>query len=242
MAFSLENEMIPVIKSQYKQFINKSSLSPIAYAEELPVNYRIVDLVFAPIQTSVEVLNSIDEYKTSLKKLNMSQLDVLSIFMMNPKGTSIHQLSKILRMKPEKIHKDYINLFLELKLIQRKSRYIYTSTDWASVYPHYVVAIEAKLTKWQEALEQAIYNLNFADYSYVAMDHRMNFRQDIVEKFIIANVGLLSVGENNKVTVIYKPKKNRSFRYSDFRLQRLRLCRDLICKNSKWNLINIPGE
>ena len=241
MAFSLENEMIPIIKSQYNLLLNKSSLSPIAYAEELPVNYRIVDLVFAPMQTSIDVLNNI-EYKKSLKKLNMSQLDVLSIFMTNPKGISIHHLNKILRLKPEKIHNDYLNWFLELKLIQRKSKYIYTSTEWASVYPQYVVAVEAKLTKWQEALEQAIYNLNFADYSYVAMDHSMNFRQDIVDKFINANVGLLSVGENNKVTVIYKPKKNRSFRYSDFRLQRLRLCRDLICKNSKWNLINNRGE
>lgn len=236
MAFALENQMIPVIKSQYNMFINTTSFGSVAYAEELPVNHRIVDLLFAPMQTSAEALNNVG-YKKSLKKLNMSQLDVLSIFMTNPNGVSIQNLSKILRMKPDKVHEHYLNLFLELELIQRNSRYTYTSTGWASITPLYVVAIEAKLTKWQEALDQAIYNLNFADYSYVAMDHSMNFRQNIIEKFIEANIGLLSVSVNNEIIVVYEPKKNNSYKYSDFRLQRLRLCRDLICQNSKWNII-----
>ncbi|ELK41459.1 hypothetical protein QYF48_17325 [Brevibacillus agri] len=236
MAFSLENEMIPIIKSKYTTILNKESLNRIAYAEELPVNHRIVDLLFAPMQIAVETLNN-NSYKKSFKKLNMAQLDVLSIFLTNPKGVSIQKLIKILRMKPDKIHDQYLELFLELGLIQKVSRYSYISTGWTNVFPLYVVAIEAKLTKWQEALEQAIYNLTFADYSYVAMDNSVNFKDSIIEKFIEANIGLIRVSEENDITVVYEPKRNKLYRYSDFRLQRLRLCRDLICKNSKWNLI-----
>lgn len=236
MEFALEMEMIPIIKSQYETLLNKEVDSLIAVAEELPVNHRIVDLLFAPIHADTNTLNN-NNYKRSLKKLNTSQLDVLAIFMTHQKGISIQRLSKILRMKPEKIKDSYLNRFLELELVQQISKYTYSSTGWSTVSPTYVVAIEAKLVKWQEALDQAVYNLNFADYSYVAMDQGVQFKPEMVQKFMDANIGLMSVSANSTVTILFEPKKNKSYKYSDFRLQRLRLCRDLICQNSKWGFI-----
>lgn len=236
MSFALEVDMIPVIKSKYNTFVHEQTINPVAFAEELPVNYRIVDLLFAPIQINIEALNN-PLYKNALKKLSMQQLDVLSIFMTNHKGISIQRVSKILRMEPDKVREIYLERFLELELIRRDSRYTYSSTDWVEVNPLYVVAIEAKLNKWKDALEQGIYNHKFADYSYVALDGSFNLKQSIVDKFIEANVGLISVSTENSISIVFEPNRNQSYRQSDFRLQRLRLCRDLICKNSKWSLI-----
>lgn len=235
MAFALEIQMIPTIKAHINTLLNNLTLDTTAIAEELPVNHRIVDLAFATMQADAKVLNN-NEYKKAFNKLNMQQLDVLSIFL-EQRRISIQKLSKHLRMKPTKIQDQYLKKFIELELIEKVSKYTYCSTEWASFTPLKIVAVEAKLTNWQEALGQAAYNLSFADFSYVAMDQRINSKPEVVQKFIQLNVGLISVNDNEEINILHQPTKNINFKQKDFRLQRLRLCRDLICRNSKWNLV-----
>jgi hypothetical protein len=57
----------------------------------------------------------------------------------------------------------YLGQFINYGLVAKRSRYSYASTGWRQALPACVVAIEAKLSKWHEVLQQAIDNQVFAD-------------------------------------------------------------------------------
>lgn len=236
MPFSMENEMIPVIKENIKMLFDQDC-STMAFAQELPVNHRIVDLAFASMNK--DYIKIIDDaaLKRAFRKLSMMQLDVLSIFYQSPEELSIQRLTKILRMKAEKVKQLYLQRFIELDLVSQASRYSYKATDWIQIKPSYVIAVEAKLSKWQEALNQAVDNLNFADFSYVALDEEY-CKRTVLDIFVQSNIGLIGVNGTGSITVLYEPKRNKKYVKSDFGLQRVRLCRDLVCQNSKWAMMD----
>ncbi|WP_445489835.1 hypothetical protein [Niallia sp. 03133] len=228
MNYNLEKEMIPVIE---KYVVNKFKCE--AIAEELPVNHRIVDIVLAKVSYPEE--NRLQAYKTSFNKLTMAELDVLADIYIK-KQVSIHYLIKKLRMDSNSIKEKYLNKFLENNLISRFSKYRYRTTEWAEIKVENMIAIEAKLSDWKTVLNQAIDNFAFADYSYVAIDETI-CSEKIISQFVGRNIGILSVGKENMVKLVYKPKINKNTIPGDFALQRILVCRDLICNKSKWKLV-----
>lgn len=228
MNYNLEKEMIPVIKNYV---IKKFKCE--AIAEELPVNHRIVDIVLAKVSYPEE--NRLQAYKKSFTKLTMAELDVLADIYIK-KQVSIHYLIKKLRMDSNSIKGKYLNKFMKNNLISRVSRYQYKTTGWAEVKVKNMIAIEAKLSDWKTVLTQAIDNFAFADYSYVAIDEAV-CSEKIISQFVERNIGVLSVGKGNKVKSIYRPEINKNTIPGDFALQRILVCRDLICNRSKWKLV-----
>lgn len=228
MNYNLEKEMIPVIE---KYVVNKFKCE--AIAEELPVNHRIVDIVLAKVSYPEE--NRLQAYKTSFNKLTMAELDVLADIYIK-KQISIHYLIKKLRMDSNSIKEKYLNKFMKNNLILRVSKYRYKTTEWAEIKVKNIIAIEAKLSDWKTVLTQAIDNLAFADYSYVAIDEAV-CTEKIISQFVEKNIGIMSVGNGNMVKLVNKPKINKNTIPGDFALQRILVCRDLICNKSKWKLV-----
>lgn len=59
-----------------------------------------------------------------------------------------------------------------------------------------IVAVEAKLNSWQKALVQAYRNLQFADESWVVLDHKFVASAITqIERFKVSGVGLASVSK-----------------------------------------------
>ena len=229
MNFSLEKDMIPVIKKYVGQKFKCDAI-----AEELPVNHRIVDIVFAKVSLPEED-RMLKDYKASFNKLTMVELDVLAEFYIK-KQVSIHYLIKKLRIDSKLIKETYLNKFIKNNLITRVSRYQYKATDWAEIKIKEIIAIEAKLSDWKTVLRQATDNFAFSEYSYVAIDETI-CSEKVVRKFTDENIGVLSVRRDNVVKLVNKPKKNKSIIMGDFALQRILVCRDLICNKGKWNLL-----
>lgn len=228
MNYNLEKEMIPIIK---KYAIKKFNSEVIA--EELPVNHRIVDIVLAKVSYPDE--KRLQAYKTSFNKLTMAELDVLADIYIK-KRVSIHYLIKRLRMDSKSIKEKYLYKFMKNNLISRISKYQYKATEWAEIKIKNIIAIEAKLSDWKTVLNQALDNFTFADYSYVAIDEAV-CSEKIIRQFVERNIGVLSVGKENMVKLIYRPKINKNTILGDFALQRILICRDLICNRSKWKLV-----
>lgn len=65
-----------------------------------------------------------------------------------------------------------------------------------------IIAIEAKLSDWSRALTQAYRNRQFADESWVVLDHR-NYRPALaqVQRFAISGVGLASIDTNGELYI-----------------------------------------
>lgn len=72
-----------------------------------------------------------------------------------------------------------------------------------------VVAVEAKLSRWNEALEQAVSYGAFADRSFVAMDAGRidGSRHDVTEAFRRAGIGLVLV-DGDGARCIHPGRKN----------------------------------
>lgn len=231
--FLLESEMISHIERKAPALLGfKGSY---AYANELPVNNRVVDFALAPIDARQLTLSR--EEAKALCKLSMVQLDVLSLFVGRPKVT-LQYLSRTTFMPAPLLVRDFITVFSQYSLITRTSRYSYSATDWIEALPPYIVAIEAKLNKWQEALGQAISNRSFANVSIVTLDKRdTDIPSSAKERFRAGGIGLLAFDDDGDIkTVVPVPKYNSSTRDRSFQL--VRLVRDLHKKDvrSKWRL------
>lgn len=208
-----------------------------AHANELPVNNRVVDIVAAPVDK--QRLSNADEVLKAIGRLSMVQLDVLSLFV-GQRNVSIQNLAKRTFLSPEQLHKDYLDAFHELGLIKRDSRYTYKAADWVNALPPYIVAIEAKLNRWQEALEQAISNKSFASISIVALSKgALNITSTLVHTYRNKGIGLLMVTDNGMIETVVLPKCSKTSLARDRDFQLIRILRDLQKDDSKgkWRLM-----
>lgn len=106
--------------------------------------------------------------------------------------------------------KNILPLVLELKkeetIICLDDRY-YLSPAIALIEAE-VIAIEAKLKNWREALAQGIRYKKFSDKVIVAMDaHGVPRASEILYKFIESNVGLCAISRN-EIEWLVRPLKN----------------------------------
>jgi hypothetical protein len=70
----------------------------------------------------------------------------------------------------------------------------YRTADPFDVERRHIVAVEAKLTRWQDALEQAVSYLTFANESYIALPHDLLTRRPgIAEEASARGIGVIGV-------------------------------------------------
>lgn len=76
------------------------------------------------------------------------------------------------------------------------------------------LAVELKLKKWKDALQQASMGRSFAEYQYVAIDEdHLTPAYEHIDLFKSNNVGLITINEGGETTVHWTP--NRGDPYSD---------------------------
>lgn len=79
---------------------------------------------------------------------------------------------------------------------------------WRQILPE-VMAIEAKVSDWQSALQQAIRNRIFAHRSYVALPEAVATRVSSTPTFARYGVGILAVGASGDVRVARDARQSR---------------------------------
>jgi hypothetical protein len=95
-----------------------------------------------------------------------------------------------------------------LGVIERTPRGAYTLRTTPSPKTE-VVAIEAKLTRWRDAIEQARDYLRFSTASYVALPESVIERNaDIIDSCAEASVGLLGVSAERVHAIAHPPRRN----------------------------------
>lgn len=77
---------------------------------------------------------------------------------------------------------------------------------------HYLISFEFKLRNWRRAVYQAFRYRNFGNESYVILDYeRSESAAENLEVFQKANVGLITIESNGKLTSWYVPKPQLPF-------------------------------
>jgi hypothetical protein len=121
--------------------------------------------------------------------------------------TRIDILEQLCGLRPSGLRRGALRRLQEWGIIRRQlGGRISLSSSWPG--PVEIIAVEAKLSKWKKALEQAASYLRFADESYVALAQSLA-RKAIEARaaFKAAGVGLLVVTEGD---IIEKVSATRS--------------------------------
>lgn len=125
---------------------------------------------------------------------------------MRTSGYRIQELSSLLGFTFAEVDKSIVKL-LEVGLLRINSHgRIYANSLIIKKSISKIIAIEAKIDKWQEALEQASKNLWFATESYIMLN-KENCNDNILEQCKRHGVGIILV--NGKISKILKSNKTK---------------------------------
>lgn len=228
-----EKELLPPILSIIPLLVKKNC--SYAVTTELPAAYRIIDIMIAtlPIAWNKENLTY---FASKLRPLTLQSLMVLErIFTFG--RISKMKLASELYIDQETLEKKYLSFLENLGLVTKVTAFSYEITKWVDFSPSEIISIELKLYRWKEAIEQAVFNMRFADQVYVAFPKEMfdRFKKEM-KTIQHTGIGLIVVANNGHAKVKVRAKNNSQKKCVDRGLQKLRILRDLVLLDNRWEI------
>lgn len=240
MGFILEKDMTTDIKknlfaiAQAVGFCDQKQ--KLIYACEVPVYYRMIDLTMATYCTEYNEFEEHQHYTKIIRNLSSKCFDILVLIGLKGRA-SINLLQRELLVDKEQL-KNCLEKLCSTGLIQKISNYSYKICEWEVFIPKSLLAIELKLSKWQEALEQGIYNQKFAEYSFVVLDEeKIHMNHKIEEYYKSSNVGLIYLHSDGNMKIKVMPKKNKKIDKYANEFYKLKILKDFIVNEKKWKEI-----
>jgi hypothetical protein len=103
-----------------------------------------------------------------------------------------------------------LKLYKEQGLIDEIDKNLYVRAAELEEKDFILIAVEAKLSKWQKALTQAALYKKFADYSFVAL-YKKYVRNVDLKTFKQHKIGLISIDDDLDFDVIVEPGLNKEY-------------------------------
>lgn len=211
--------------------MERSSAAPRAECSDTPISasFRLESDLCSVLIDAVENAAALGEPGTLLRELRVGTVipDLVLVRAMTQAGRgfssfeswviaallrsrrlTVETLARRLYARPVNA-KRALHALLRRQIVRRLSGDTYELLpDWFPVDPE-VVAVEAKLTRWREAVEQASAYLRFSDRSYVAVPpETVRSAADLLPACCARGLGLLTV-EPNGVTVLRRAPRHR---------------------------------
>ena len=233
MPYTLEKEMIPDLTASLPLLFNYNQ-NYCVHACEVFDGARVVDIVSADTSDPKEVISDWMYFGKALKKLSTSQLIALSVIRQEKKITA-KKLGFCTWQSANQVKENFIQPFLEYGLIKSCSRLSYEPTEWSEWTPSSVITIEAKLSDWRNALNQACDNKKRSDLSYVALPLEMAMkRESLIQDAKKDGVGVIGVSSDVGTSIILPAKNTKRHITSSKWFFFLKIFIDLLNINSKW--------
>lgn len=197
------NSYVSFLIEKYKKLKNKKAA--IFIEPQLDTGYP--DIVIAEYSSFPSLM-----WTDERNSLGVQDIKLLYYIQTNGKN-SVENISNILGFELSEIKKSIIKLN-RLGLIQLSKNHKYVRNVRLSSYCRInkIVAIEAKMDKWKEAIRQASNNIWFANESYVLMNKDRCSKQ-IIQLCQSKGVGIILI--NGKVMTKLKcPKRNFPVSYA----------------------------
>lgn len=184
-------------KNKFKESDNKK----LAIFVEPRINTTYPDIIFAEYNPS-----SYDDWSPNRKELTITDLKVLNCIFYSKKVKSEYLLS-FLNINSKSLLQS-IEKLLDAKLIIRKSGYwmIISSTFFGL---HKIETVEAKISKINDALHQAVINKTFSNESWILTKRINKPSESFIEQINITGVGLYTF-DNQRFRKISKAEKNKN--------------------------------
>lgn len=142
---------------------------------------------------------------SSLRRLGTANIDVIS---------------KEIFMQAEPVRRLLLGRLSRWCLVQNQDGDFSTSKAWVSRSE--IIAIEAKLTRWRDAIDQAATYRRYADRAFVLLpSQNAVIAAQHKDAFTKAGVGLLSYGDGKVVRVFSSPKAKEHAWHREFAISRI---------------------
>ena len=167
-------------------------------AGSVPIGAGLPDLIIA-------------SYNPKVLKLSQTEVSNCCILahLRVTRFADLASLAKITRLSTKRIS-NQVEWLLSENVIYSKSKGFFLCPIWSEILPE-IVTIEAKVSDWQKAVDQANRNRIFAHRSLIAMPKKVAERIKKEPIFNKLGLGLLAVDEDNNVTVIRKSRRSNPF-------------------------------
>jgi hypothetical protein len=165
-------------------------------AGSLPIGAGVPDLVivvcepqlFALAQTEIAT----SEILAYLRAVGRARIDTITSRLRQPREVIIRRLNGLVEAEAVSNNSDTFSLL----------------PRWRHILPE-IVTVEAKVSNWRKAVDQASRNRIFAHKSFVALPDRVAQRVQSEEIFGTLGLGLLSVDENLVVKVLKESRRGQ---------------------------------
>lgn len=237
MDFELEKDMTGVITNRLYNITKDLKIcnnkNQLIYSLEFPVYYRVIDVVLATYCIDYNDFEECQYYEKCIKKLPPRCMDILAL-VCSSKRISSQSIEKELFIPKDELY-CYLNKLLDMNLIDKISKYSYKIGDWKELMPKRFIAIELKLSRWKEALDQGIYNQRFAEYSIVVLDESRIHMKGVIEKeYKDNNVGLIYLKKDGTYKIKVIPRKNKKINKFENLSHKLKVLKDFVLNEDKW--------
>jgi len=206
MSFDSVAELVKAIE---KIFLKRWSKPNSSYLREFDSSNGVADVVFFQMRAN---------YRKHLDIGNVPPRWLYALFHMPyRKIFSTDDMAKALGVSQARA-KTALRTFISLGFCREGNR----KESWKKVkqpqlITNKIYAVEAKLSKWNHALSQAIRYLDYANQSWVVLDSRgATAAIKNIEKFEKFNIGLATIATSGEVTVQFKPETKEA--KSEYRL------------------------
>ncbi|MBI9042915.1 MAG: hypothetical protein JEZ06_00430 [Anaerolineaceae bacterium] len=218
MHFELEREMRTIAIDQLPKHLEINS--SYAFALEVPLTYKVADIGFAPFSTIDLNLSAMK----SLINLRSKELWLLAYWIL---GNEI-EYSRNTEVLIEHL--------LKWKIIKISDNHEFMISSWFRSHFGPLFMVELKISRWKEALEQAIFYQQMSDYSSVVLDASCIYSVPI-EKFEKNGIGLF-IASQNTIQNLVKPQLSPGMSVQQRILNQLSVLKDLSRKNPrKWEFV-----
>jgi hypothetical protein len=211
---------------------------PYAVACEVPDGSRVVDIMYASLPRAEANMTDIAPFADRLSRLSVAQTMVLALVWREGR-VSTHRLSGMTYLQPDRLESEYLKPFERSGLVLRDQR-SWSVGAWGEARPAQLVAVEAKLADWREALAQGQNNRTRADLSYIALPEvddgrkRAQIRRGAQQ----LGVGVIELQSGGETMIVVKAKRAPAHVCRQKWQLSVRLLADALKANGRWVLCN----
>lgn len=228
MTFVLESKMYSTVLEHLPPLLlNK----PYACAQQVPLVNRIVDIGFAPMPCSE--LN-VPEAR-SLTRLKLNKLWLLAEIVTKGENSD-YSVNKAADIPNIPLNADsMLSPLIRGGIIHLTDGGKLVISKWLVRHLGPVIMVELKLTRWRDALQQALFYLTLTDKACVVLD---GDKSENVSTRLFEEKGVgLFVAWQNRIEMLVAPGKSNSTVRTHKHFNRLRVLQDLARKQpQKWYL------
>ncbi len=231
--FPSESALVDCLKDAMSEVVDRAS--PHVMTVEFPLGRRSVDIAYAEFPC-LDGLTDAD-FAISLSNLSGSEMLVLARFA-SGRRVNRHLLLQHFWIDWQTLKERFLDGLVGAGLLRQYGEATFEPTEWVSFLPTRVMTVEAKLTDWRDALQQASYNRAYTSDSYVAFPASETARiEQSLHAFRAARVGVALVDPGDGVSVRLLARGGGSMRGIKPHFARLRVLCDLCADTGRWAVV-----